>query len=98
MTEAVTIKLADFITELTYEKIPEKAVQNMKWCLLDSLGCALWGSSTEWGKIVNDVVMSQSGVQESTLWATDFIGPASNVVLGNGTMIHSFDFDDYHMV
>ena len=97
MTEAVTIKLADFITELSYEKIPEKAVQNMKWCLLDSLGCALWGSSTEWGKIVNDVVMCQSGVQESTLWATDFIGPASNVVLGNGTMIHSFDFDDYHM-
>lgn len=93
----VTVKLAEFNSQLTYEQISVNALKNVKKCLLDSLGCAFFGASTEWGKIVNDFVQSQGGVHEATLWSTDFVGPAANVVLGNGTMIHSFDFDDYHM-
>ena len=91
------MKLAEFISQLTYDQISHKAVEKIKSCLLDSLGCAFAGSTTEWGKIVNEFVQSQGGVQEASLWTTDFLGPAANVVLGNGTMIHSFDFDDYHM-
>lgn len=95
--EDVTIKLAEFNAQLTYDQISGNALITAKKCLLDSFGCALFGSTTEWGKIVNDFVQSQGGVHEATLWSTDFVGPAANVVLGNGTMIHSFDFDDYHM-
>ena len=97
MKEPVTIKLAEFVSQLSYEQISDKAIESIKMCLLDTIGCALWGSTTDWGRIVNDFVKSQQGVREATLWATDFVGPAVNVVLGNGTMSHSFDFDDYHM-
>ena len=95
--ENVTMKLAEFISQLTYKHISHKALEKIKSCLLDSLGCACFGSTTEWAKIVNEFVQSQGGVQEASLWTTEFLGPAANVVLGNGTMIHSFDFDDYHM-
>jgi 2-methylcitrate dehydratase PrpD len=95
--DGVTVKLAEFNSQLTYEQISANALKNVKKCLLDSLGCAFFGALTECGKIVNDFVQSQEGVHEATLWSTDFVGPAANVVLGNGTMIHSFDFDDYHM-
>ena len=95
--ENVTMKLAEFNSQLTYAQISDKALAKIKDCVLDSLGCALWGSTMEWGKIVNEFVQTQEGVQEARLWTTDFLGPAANVVLGNGTMIHSFDFDDYHM-
>jgi 2-methylcitrate dehydratase PrpD len=95
--ENVTMKLAEFISQLTYEDISHKALEKIKSCFLDSLGCACFGSTTQWAKIVNEFVQSQGGVQEASLWTTEFLGPAANVVLGNGTMIHSFDFDDYHM-
>lgn len=95
--EHVTLHLAEFISKLRYEHITEAAIQKIKGCLLDSLGCAVCGSTTEWGAIVNQFVQSQEGIQEARLWTTGFEGPAANVVLGNGTMIHSLDFDDYHM-
>lgn len=93
----VTIRLAEFIAQLSYDQISTEALRRVKCCLLDSFGCALLGSDTPWGKIVNEFVKGQKGIKEVTLWTTDFLGPASNVVLANGTMIHSFDFDDYHM-
>lgn len=95
--EDVTMKLAEFISQLTYDGISNRALIQIKRCVLDSFGCAFSGSLTEWGKIVNQFVQSQQGVQEASLWTTNFLGPAANVVVGNGTMIHSFDFDDYHM-
>jgi len=95
--ENVTLKLAEFIAQLTYEQISADALDNVKKCILDALGCACFGSTTQWGGIVNDFVRSQGGIEEAILWTTDFAGPAANVVLANGTMIHSFDFDDYHM-
>jgi 2-methylcitrate dehydratase PrpD len=95
--EHVTMKLAEFISNLTYNQISQKALEKIKCCVLDALGCAVSGSTTEWGRIVNEFVQSQKGVQEASLWTTNFIGPAANVVLGNGTMIHSYDFDDLHM-
>jgi len=95
--ENVTMKLAEFVSKLTYNQISQMALEKIKACLLDTFGCAVSGSFTEWGRIVNEFVQSQRGVQEASLWTTDFIGPAANVVLGNGTMIHSFDFDDLHL-
>jgi 2-methylcitrate dehydratase PrpD len=95
--QGITMILADFITRLTYDQIPSSALDQLKKCILDSIGCAFFGASTPWGRQVNEFVQSQEGVVEATLWTTSFRGPAANVVLGNGTMIHSFDFDDYHM-
>jgi 2-methylcitrate dehydratase PrpD len=95
--EHVTMKLAGFISNLNYNQISQKALEKIKCCVLDALGCAASGSVTEWGRIVNEFVQSQKGVQEASLWTTTFVGPAANVVLGNGTMIHSYDFDDLHM-
>ncbi len=93
----VTIRLAEFSAQLSYDQISTEALRRVKCCLLDSFGCALLGSDTPWGKIVNEFVKGQKGIKEAALWTTDFLGPASNVVLANGTMTHSFDFDDYHM-
>jgi 2-methylcitrate dehydratase PrpD len=93
----VTMRLAEFVSNLTYNQISQKALEKIKCSVLDALGCAISGSATEWAKIVNEFIQSQKGVHEASLWTTTFVGPAANVVLGNGTMIHSFDFDDLHM-
>ncbi|MBW1994104.1 MAG: MmgE/PrpD family protein, partial [Deltaproteobacteria bacterium] len=48
--EHVTNRLAEFIARLTYGQIPGKVIENVKKCLLDSLGCAIFGSSFKWAK------------------------------------------------
>lgn len=91
-----TMTLAEFNAKLKFEDIPPRCLEQIKAAFLDSLGCGLFGSTLEWSKKVNSLVKEMGGKEESTLWANHFRGPAANVALGLGTMIHSFDFDDYH--
>ncbi len=91
-----TLALSDFITGLNWKDVPGKTLEQVKAAFLDSLGCGLFGSTLEWSQKVNSLVKEMSGKEEATLWADGFRGPAANVALGLGTMIHSFDFDDYH--
>ncbi|MCX5906638.1 MAG: MmgE/PrpD family protein [Deltaproteobacteria bacterium] len=84
------------MVRLRFEDIPAKTIVQVKAAFLDSLGCGLFGSTLEWAQKVNALVKDLGGKEEATLWLNRFRGPAANVVLGLGTMIHSFDFDDYH--
>ena len=91
-----TAALAEFVAGLHCDAIPVETRQAVRRAFLDTLGCGLFGADFEWSRIVNAYVRDQQGPPEATLWRNAFRGPAANVALGLGTMIHSFDFDDYH--
>lgn len=91
-----TLALAAFAAGLRYDDIPETTRTAVSNALLDTVGCGLFGADFEWSRIVNGWVRDQGGPAEATLWRNNFRGPAANVALGLGTMIHSFDYDDYH--
>ena len=91
-----TRSLARFVAGLTFTELPPALVSTLKSALLDSLGCGLYGLGLPWAQAVNGLVSDQGGEKEATLWGTGFRGPAPQVALGLGVMIHSFDFDDYH--
>lgn len=93
---STTMKLAEFVSGIKYDHIPQKSIEAVRNTLLDSIGCALFGSGRETSRIINSFIKEQGGKQEATLWANNFKGPVLNVVMGNGSMVHSFDFDDYH--
>ena len=44
--------LAEYIAGLSYRNIPHEVVAHIKLCIIDSLGCALFGSTLSWGKII----------------------------------------------
>ena len=94
--ERVTRTLADFVANLKFEDLDPKLILNFKKYLLDGIGCGLYGHCLPWCQVVNRFVKKQLGKRESTLWLQKFRGPSTNVSLGLGVMIHSFDFDDYH--
>ncbi len=94
--EGVTWALAKFAVNLKSEDLDPGLVLNFKKYLLDGIGCGLYGSCLPWSQIVNRFIKEQRGKKESTLWLQKFKGPSTNVSLGLGVMIHSFDFDDYH--
>ncbi|MDX9819533.1 MAG: MmgE/PrpD family protein, partial [Desulfococcus multivorans] len=92
----VTGRLADFAAGLRFEALAPSLLDRFKTYLLDGIGCGIHGTSLPWARIVADFIKEQGGKGESTLWLQGFRGPAANVALGLGVMIHSFDFDDYH--
>jgi len=87
--------LACFVADLRYEQLPDELVLRLKQSVLDSIGCALHGGSTQWGGLVAGYVSSGKG--PCPVWATGEWVDAGSAALANGTMIHSFEMDDLHL-
>lgn len=91
-----TRRLAGFAFDLRFRDIPKDVIDHLKLCILDTLGCGIFGSTTQWGMILSDYVHSMDKNEESTIWGTPFRSSASNAALVNGTMVHGFELDDLH--
>lgn len=90
-------ELSDYISALRYSDLPEKVVSRTKLAILDTLGCALFGSSMPWAKAVYEVARGQGGTPEATIWRYGDKTSCSNAVFANGTFAHSNDYDDCHV-
>ena len=87
-------ELIDFLQGLQIEKVPAPVADIAKWCLLDSLGCALFGSKQEWARIMLEEMSAEGGQGVSTVIGRDKPLPAPAAALCNGTAAHGFELDD----
>ena len=96
-TGPIQARLAAFVAEASYRELPETLVERLKWSLLDSLGCGLYGGATPWGRIVADFARSQ-GEGACRIWGAGEAGgvSATSAVLANATAVQSFEIDDVH--
>ena len=95
--KAVTPRLGKWVSELTLAAIPADVVAHLKLCVLDSIGCGLYGAAQRWGKIAGNVAVGFSGGGPSSLFArADKVSPP-DAALANGTAIHGFEIDDAHV-
>jgi aconitate decarboxylase len=94
---AVTAALAEWAATLTLEAIPPDVVAHLKVCLLDSIGCGLFGAMQPWGKIAADTAIVFSGGGRSTLFIRSEKASPADAALANGTAIHGFELDDAHV-
>jgi aconitate decarboxylase len=93
----VTTTLATWASGLTLPAIPAEVVAHLKMCLLDSIGCGLFGARQPWGRTVADVAIGLSGGGAASLFASrERVSPA-DAALANGTAIHGFELDDAHV-
>jgi 2-methylcitrate dehydratase PrpD len=91
----VTTKLSDFITGLSYDDIPEEALELERWHILDTLGCILYGATTPWVRKVVAVLEEFGETGEASALGTDATFSPARASLVNGTASHSMDYDDY---
>lgn len=92
-----TQTLADFASSVRYTDIPAAAIEHAKTCLLDTIGCGLFGSTLPWGRIVAETVTAlEGGGGHCTLWGMSARSSPSGAALANGTMVHGFELDDLH--
>jgi aconitate decarboxylase len=94
---AVVPKLGEWVSGLKFTDIPSDVVGHIKTCLLDSLGCGLFGAAQPWGVFAGNVAVSMSRGGSSSLFVrTEKVSPA-DAALANGTAIHGFELDDAHV-
>jgi 2-methylcitrate dehydratase PrpD len=93
-----TRALAQYINGLSYKKLPPELVSHMKLCLIDAFGCALFGSTLPWGKIITSFTKELGKGKGAIIWGEGSEVPSTSAPLANGTLIHSFEMDDLHRV
>ena len=91
-----TRAIADFISHIRYEDIPAEVIARIKLLILDSLGCALYGSDLEWSRILRATLGKIDTTKACRVWGTPERLSAPHAALVNGTLIQSFELDDVH--
>ena len=91
-----TRAIAQFISQIRYEDIPAEVIARIKLLILDSLGCALYGSDLEWSRILRATLAKLDATKACRVWGTPERLSAPHAALVNGTLIQSFELDDVH--
>lgn len=93
---SVSIELAKFVSNLQFESLTSPNVMGVKKCLLDLIGVAMAGSTTDLARILSDLVIAKRGVQESTIIGKKTKVPSDEAALVNGVSAHVLELDDGH--
>jgi 2-methylcitrate dehydratase PrpD len=93
--EPATQRLAAYAATLRYEDLPPAAVERAKHCLIDAIGCVIFGRQFPWSKIVlAEAAASGSGGPcrvPGNARETFHVPPAA---LALGALAHAFEFDN----
>jgi len=93
-TRSYSRELIEFAHRLKLESLPPDIVNRAKGCLLDSLGCALFGSLQPWARIMADEMLADGSRGRSTIIGQKQTVAAPAAALCNGTATHGFELDD----
>ncbi|HET9015793.1 MAG TPA: MmgE/PrpD family protein [Thermomicrobiaceae bacterium] len=88
--------LADFITATRFADLPDDAVTMARRSVLDWLGSALRGGTTEPARIAREVATRTMPGDEATLLATGGRLSALGAAFVNGAASHVIELDDLH--
>jgi 2-methylcitrate dehydratase PrpD len=89
-----TEQLAQWIVATSYGDIPAAAWEQAKKSILDYLGTAIQGSTTELGRMIIDFTREQGGHPQARVIATDIRTASASAAFANGALGHAEDFDD----
>jgi len=93
---ASTRGLAQFVSSLSFDRIPAEVRERLKLLILDALGCALYGAELEWCRILRSMLSSLDKDSSCRVWGTKTRLSAPHAALANGTQVQSFELDDVH--
>src|SRR6267378_834854 len=58
---SATRVLAEFAAALSYDDLPEPVIGRLKQCILDALGCCLFGVTLPWTRMLIDLASEEGG-------------------------------------
>ena len=96
-TVGPTQRLAQFSSSLRFEQLPGEVVDKAKLCILDTLGCCIFGASLPSVKKLAAMVATENCVGNSAVFGMPLRTSASLAALVNGTSAHAFQLDEIHL-
>ncbi|HEX4409715.1 MAG TPA: MmgE/PrpD family protein [Xanthobacteraceae bacterium] len=91
-----TRAIAEFVSKLTYERIPDAVRERIKLLMLDSLGCAIYGADLAWSRILRSTLADIDATRTTSIWGTGERLSSPHAALVNGTQVQGFELDDVH--
>jgi 2-methylcitrate dehydratase PrpD len=88
--------VAEFLVREKFEDLPQETVEKVKEYVLDVIGCTIAASRQPQINTLTEVIKTEGGNPHSSVFAHGFKTSVMNAALLNGTMGHTFDFDDDH--
>jgi len=93
---SATRQLAEFAAALSYDDLPEPVIGRLKQCILDALGCCLFGATLPWTRMLIDLATEEGGNPRARVIGTPLATSVSQAVLIGATAGHGFEMDDIH--
>lgn len=92
---APTQDLIDFLHATSLATLSDATVRSAQFALLDTLGCALFGSPEPWSTLMAEEMLAEGGQGRCTIVGRSQTVPAPAAALCNGTAAHGFELDDH---
>src|SRR5882672_2304363 len=96
MSTSATQELAAFAVGLEFDQLPAPVIERLKHCVLDALGCRLFGVTLPWTRMLIDLANEEGGNARSRVIGTPLKTSVSQAVLIGATAGHGFEMDDIH--
>jgi 2-methylcitrate dehydratase PrpD len=90
----LTEKIANFVSGIRTDDIPQEALDKARMGMTDFIGVALAGSREEVARIIREYGNRMGGVAEASIIADDKKTSPEMAALVNGTIGHALDYDD----
>jgi 2-methylcitrate dehydratase PrpD len=87
-------ELGRFVARTRYEDLPADVVAKAKRHILDTLGAALVGATSEEAKYTHAALVATEAKGPSPLWGTNLAFSPRSAALANGIAAHAFELDD----
>ncbi len=92
-----TLTLAQFSSALRFAQLPHEVVDKAKLCILDTLGCAIFGASLPPMQKVAALAAMDDCAPSAAVFGMPMRTGASQAALLNGTSAHAFQLDEIHL-
>ena len=91
---SISTQLSGFYKKLTYDDIPKEKITDIRWLVLDYLGVASMGSSTQSGRVAIQHALSQGSHPIATLIGSQRKAVPLLAAFANAISAHSIELDD----
>ncbi len=92
-----TRRLAQFASALSFDDLPAAVVDKAKTCVLDTLGCCIFGATLESMHKLATMVAAENCGGQSAVFGFPLRTSASNAALINAASAHAFQLDEIHI-
>ncbi len=94
LAKTTTRKVAAWIAQVSFEKIPSDVIKPIKDSVIDTIGCGILGSTSPFAKLIRDYIVGWKSAGESVIWGTDKKASIPFAAMANSAASHAWDFDD----